>query len=446
MFDRRTAILSGAALLAGCAAGVPAPGRGRPREFVRVDGTGFRTGGEAYRFAGANMWYAAYLGADAPYGNRARLRRELDALAGLGVTNLRILGSSEQSPLKGAISPAFRGRGASYDETLLAGLDYALAEIGRRGMRAVIYLTNFWEWSGGMMTYLHWVNGGRYINMNDPAHPWPEFPDFASGFYASKEAVGLYHDYVRAVVGRVSTVTGRPHAEDPAIMSWQLANEPRPGGTDAVARRNLPAYYAWIEGTARLIKSLDPNHLVSTGSEGTMGCIDSVSCVETAHGSAAIDYVTAHIWPLNWGWVDARDLPGTYEAGAAKVSDYISRHVTVARNLRKPLVIEEFGFPRDRGLFDPAVTTEYRDRFYRLIYDAVLFDGRARGPLAGSNFWAWNGEGRAAHPDHRFRPGDLSYLGDPPHEPQGWYGVFDRDESTRALIRAHSSALQAVGG
>ncbi len=42
-------------------------------------------------------------------------------------------------------------------------------------MRAVLYLTNFWEWSGGMMTYLSWINGGNYINMNDPAHPWPEF-------------------------------------------------------------------------------------------------------------------------------------------------------------------------------------------------------------------------------------------------------------------------------
>ena len=35
--------------------------------------------------------------------------------------------------------------------------------MGRRGMTAVIYLTNFWEWSGGMMTYLYWTNGGRYM-------------------------------------------------------------------------------------------------------------------------------------------------------------------------------------------------------------------------------------------------------------------------------------------
>ena len=47
------------------------------------------------RLAGTNMWYAAYLGVDAPFGNRARLKRELDRLVALGIDNVRILGSSE---------------------------------------------------------------------------------------------------------------------------------------------------------------------------------------------------------------------------------------------------------------------------------------------------------------------------------------------------------------
>ena len=128
------------------------------------------------------MWYAPWLGADAPFGNRARLSRELDRLRALGVSNVRINGSAEFSPLRNSVRPAFRTQSRHYDETLLRGLDFTLAEMGRRGLKAVIYLTNFWEWSGGMMTYLYWTNGGRYINMNDPAHPWPEFPDFVSPF------------------------------------------------------------------------------------------------------------------------------------------------------------------------------------------------------------------------------------------------------------------------
>ena len=55
-----------------------------------------------------------------------------------------------------------------------------------------------------------------------------------------------------------------------------------------------------------------------------------------------------------------------------------------------------------------------------------------------------SGEGRAAHPDHHFRPGDTAWLGDPPHEPQGWYGVFDSDASTQAVIREHAAAMAAL--
>ncbi len=125
-------------------------------------------------------------------------------------------------------------------------------------MRAVIYLTNFWDWSGGMMTYLYWTNGGRYINMNDPAHPWPEFPDFVSAFYSNERAVGMYHDYVRAVVTRTNSITGMRYIDDPAIMSWQLANEPRPGGSEPVGHRQLPAYLAWIRNTAALSSRSTP--------------------------------------------------------------------------------------------------------------------------------------------------------------------------------------------
>ena len=437
---RREVVAGGLLLLAGCA--TPRLKQVQ-RPFVQRIGSRLLSGSEPYRFAGTNMWYAAYLGADAPYGDRSRLRRELDKLSALGISNIRILGSSELSPLKNSVTPAFRAQSSDYNETLLRGLDFALAEMGGRGMRAVIYLTNFWEWSGGMMTYLYWTNGGRYIDMNDPAHPWPQFPDMVSQFYASDAAVDMYHDYVRAVVGRTNSITGQRYADDPAIMAWQLANEPRPGGSDAVGSEQLPAYLAWISATARLIKSLDPNHLVSTGSEGTQGCIGRDDCMVQAHSFSEVDYLTAHIWPQNWGWADPKDLAGTWPTVEAKTREYIAAQVAIAERLGKPLVIEEFGFPRDGGSFDPASTTTYKDRFYALIYGAVAESIAKGGPIAGSNFWAWGGEGRAEHRDHRFSRGDTAYVGDPPHEPQGWYSVFDSDASTQALIREHAAELIA---
>jgi len=438
-FTRREIIAGSTALLSGCATVPLVPASSS--EFVRREGRRLLVGQEPYRYAGTNMWYAAYLGADAPFGDRARLIRELDRLAALGISNVRILGSSELSPLKNSVAPAFRTQSSDYNETLLRGLDFAVAEMGKRGMRAVIYLTNFWEWSGGMMTYLYWTNGGRFINMNDPAHPWPEFPDMVAQFYSSGPAVRMYHDYVRAVVGRTNSITGRRYADDPAVMAWQLANEPRPAGSDAVGLRQMSAYLAWINATARLIKSLDPNHLVSTGSEGTQGCIGRDDCVVQAHSSPDVDYVTAHIWPQNWSWADPKNLAGTWPTVEKNTRDYIAQQVAIAERLGKPLVIEEFGFPRDGESYEPGSPTTFKDRFYSLIYGAVLDSVRAGGPIAGSNFWAWGGEGRSQHADHRFSPDDTSYAGDPPHEPQGWYSVFDVDASTQALIRAHASAM-----
>ena len=436
MIRRRT--LLAASLAAAAVPALPTLAQSSPAGFVRREGTRLTLDGRPYRFVGANLWYAAWIG------HEARLGRELDALATDGVTNLRIAASAELSPLKNSVRPAFHDENDVYDEALLTGLDHALAAMAQRGMKAVLYLTNFWEWSGGMATYLLWTNGGRYIDANDPAHPWPAFPEFVSGFYRSPEAVARYHAHVRRIVGRVNTVTGRPYAEDPTIMAWQLANEPRPGGTDATTDSTLPAFHDWIASTARLIKSIAPDHLVSTGAEGLKGSMERPGLVLSSQADDAIDYHTAHVWPGNWSWLDRTDMTGTHDRAMRLSAEYVAQHVELATQAGKPLVVEEFGYPRNGDAYGLDASTGLRDDLYALIQDAVIASAREGGPLVGSNFWAWNGEGRAQHEDFRFKTGDTSLLGDPPHEPQGWYGVFDQDRSTRAIIRARAAALAAA--
>ena len=417
----------------------PAPASG----FVTRDGTHFKLNGETYRYVGANIWYGAYLGSTAPFGNRDRLKKELDDLKALGVTNLRVLGSSELSPLKNSLDPAFSNKPGDYNADLLTGLDFLLAEMAKRDMKAVLYLTNFWEWSGGMVTYQYWTNGGTYINMGDPAHPWPEFADFSAQFYSQQAAKDAYYAYVKMLVTRKNSITGKTYSDDPAIMAWQLSNEPRPGGSDAAVAKNADAYCGWIADTCTLIRSLDKNHLVSLGHEGLMGANNNADLVMRAHEH--IDYLTAHIWPLNWSWVDGKNLGGTFDAGAAKVQTYIQTHIDMARKLDKPLVFEEFGFPRDEVAYAPGTPTTFKDKFYGLIYAAVEDAIRNDTPCAGSNFWAWGGAGRALHTDtYRMLRGETAYVGDPPHEPQGWYSVFNTDTSTQALIKAHAARLKTL--
>lgn len=60
--------------------------------------------------------------------------------------------------------------------------------------------------------------------------------------------------------------------------------------------------------------------------------------------------------------------------------------------------------------------------------------------------WAWGGEGRPRSPGGYWAAGD-DVIGDPPHEPQGWYSVFDADLSTLALLgRGSADFLQGGGG
>ena len=148
------------------------------------------------------------------------------------------------------------------------------------------------------------------------------------------------------------------------------------------------------------------------------------------HQGDYIDYTTIHIWPQNWGWYDPTH-PDTYETAEAHARDYFRRHEAVARDLRKPLVLEEFGLARDwhplQDCHDPRSSTTLRDRFLTTMYGCVLESATSDGPAAGSNIWVWSGASR---------PGE-SRVGDPPHETAGWYSVYTGDEPTLNVIQQH---------
>lgn len=78
--------------------------------------------------------------------------------------------------------------------------------------------------------------------------------------------------------------------DDPTVMSYQLANEPR-------AMRAVDAYRRWVVQTAGLIRRLSPNHLVTIGSEGRTPFAFSYVGIDPAadHAPADIDYMTIHV-------------------------------------------------------------------------------------------------------------------------------------------------------
>jgi len=406
--------------------------------FVTVDGTRFLRDGKPYYFAGANFWYGAYLGSTTE--GRARLVKELDLLKSLGINNLRILATSEQTTLTMAVNPALHLAPGQYNAQLLVGLDVLLDEMAKRGMVAVLYLNNYWQWSGGMSQYMSWLTGEPPFDP-DTTGDWNGFMQNSAGFYRSDKAQLWYQDLIRTLVTRINTINGRPYVEDPTIMSWQLANEPRPG-SDLAGRPFFPKYKEWIAATARFIKSLDNNHLVSTGSEGAMGTLRDLALYQEAHVIAEVDYLTFHLWPKNWGWFEGTRPEATFAEALVKSKSYILEHLQVARALGKPIVMEEFGLERDAADYRPASTTTQRDRFFKEIYGFMENQIRLSAPMAGSNFWGWGGLGRAQSPDFIWRTGD-PFTGDPPQEPQGLNSVFSGDKSTLAILRGHAQFINS---
>jgi mannan endo-1,4-beta-mannosidase len=360
----------------------------------------------------------------------------------LGLDNLRILAGSEASKKLRAVRPAIvRGPG-EVNDSLLVGLDFLLSEMSRRNMKAVLYLTNYWEWSGGMSEYLGWADT---LRPPDPeVDGYGRFMNYSAKFYQNEKANGYFRSYVTMIVKRKNTVNGRNYSSDPTIMSWQLANEPRPGTGGAEAPNILPYYYRWIDETAGFIKSLDTNHLVSSGNEGLAGSIGSDECVLTAHRSIHIDYLTIHLWPLNWGWFDPRKMEETLYSSIEKATEYIGKHIEFARQLNKPMVMEEFGLGRDTGAYADGTPTTARDRYFIKIFGILYDSARAGTPMAGSNFWGWGGEGKAQNADFMWKKGD-PFVGDPPQEPQGRNSVFISDRSTIAIIRDHAAKMERLG-
>lgn len=412
-------------------------------DFIRVRGTQFLHNEKPYYFAGANMWYGCYIGSPGETGDRPRLLRELDSLCANGIVNLRILAASEDSYIRGSVKPAIQRGPGDVDESLLQGLDFLLAEMSKRRMHGVLYLNNYWEWSGGMVVYNVW-SGKDPVDPTDTTKGWGAFMEFSATFYANQAADSMYREYVRKVVLRTNTVNGRKYTEDPTIMSWQLANEPRPGWRGSVAEKNLPAFYRWIDQTALYIHSLDTNHLVSTGSEGTVGALQSSEYFLESHKTPHVDYLTMHLWPLNWGWFDPKRIPETLPRTEKNALEYIAKHLALARQLNKPITMEEFGIGRDSGKFQLGTPTTARDRYYTLILRSLYDSARAGAPIAGYNIWAWGGEGAARHPDGVWRKGD-SFVGDPPQEPQGRNSIFISDTSTVRIIRDNAFKLIRLG-
>ena len=436
--------------------------------FVRVSGTRFVVGCPPveYKVVGWNTYTLVEQAARVPVGSfgadfsrrgREQVLEMLDRAAASSFNTVRTWAYSvgEAQPMQ--VTPGV------YHEPSFSGLDWVLHEAGKRGVRVVLVLTDYWEHHGGVSQYLDWAAARRRGEGALPFGPGGAAADLRiskAAFFSDPDCKRMYRANAKALIERVNVYTGAAYRDDPTIFAWELINEPRCRGCGARLQ-------AWIEEMAKYVKRLDPNHMLSTGEEGfyagdargSARVNPEVWASTTGqdfianHAVPEIDFAVAHLWPDNWG---VFTLGGSL--GAAFTEEWIRAHTRDAtRVLGKPFVLEEFGVKggqsgfapgrdaagaqRDFRLFRPDWWRLFAERedasrfnasssssvvasYYRDVFALVERADDADRALRGSMFWTW-------HHD------DLKPLARGVDE----YAVFAGDGAFRAA-EAHAAALR----
>ncbi|MCK7482302.1 MAG: hypothetical protein M0C28_38025 [Candidatus Moduliflexus flocculans] len=353
--------------------------------FVTVADGRFTLGGKPHYFVGANFWQGMNLGVDGPSGDRPRLLRELDRLRDLGVTNLRVMASSEgpnTEPYR--MVPALMTAPGEYDGSVLDGLDFLLAEMGKRGLRAVMVLNNFWQWSGGMAQYVSWHEKTPIPYPGD----YEKFIAYSARFYTYPECQDWFRAHIAMLVDRTNPYTGRKYRDDPAVFSWELG-----------------------ERTAALPAELDRRHRPPTSNPSTRTTWSRPAPEGAPPGEPTQDFVQdaqrARRSITSPSTSGPRTGAGTIRSGLrpsrppSRWPPLISeKHAKEAEAMGKPLVLEEFGLAREwaapaRTISNPASPTTTKDLYYAALYKLVDGLDRLGRPGHGRQLLGLGGRGQA---------------------------------------------------
>ncbi|QRN96129.1 cellulase family glycosylhydrolase [Archangium violaceum] len=258
--------------------------------------------------------------------------------AALGVWAVRTTGYNDAADKRG--DSAIQVAPLQYDEVSLRGLDLVLTRASAYGVKLVLPLGNYWDAYGGTRRYVEWAG-----------LPSPVEGD--ARFFTERAVIEHYKAHVARLLSRVNTFDGLRYGEHPAVLAWELLNEPRGKGLDpdGVAMR------AWVDEVAAVVKEYAPGHLVGTGEEGFdtspagydelfwrgtgTSFFEGGTSFRRNTASPFIDFASVHFYPEAYGVKP--DF--TARAGA----HWFSEHAAIARDLGKPLLIGEFALRNREG-------------------------------------------------------------------------------------------------
>jgi mannan endo-1,4-beta-mannosidase len=315
-----------------------------PAGFVGSSGTDFTIGGKAFTFAGFNIWQANSLSnCGASLGKGTGLDTALtDIGSGAGV--FRTWFFQREATIGGARD--------------WSAFDHTLAVAKAHGVRVIATLGNQWgscESPTSQYKWASWYTGG-YKTQVLPQNLVP------------------YRDWVAEVVAR--------YKDDPTIAMWQLMNEAEVKVDNTSTCAPASDLYNFAVDVSGLIKSIDPNHLVSLGTMGGSQCGSQGSDYALINSPSTIDVCEFH------------DYGHETEAMPAN----LVRDLAACNAMGKPLFVGE------SGIKATSVGGTLADR-------AAAFDAKCKAMFAagvkGFLVWSWN-NGGATTGNWPVGPGDPS--------------------------------------
>jgi len=293
--------------------------------FVTTDGRHLSLNDNDFYYNGANQYYLFYK-------SDSMVDEVFADASALGLNAIRVWGFCDGVYADGF---SFQPEPGVYNENTFLKMDYIIYKANQMDIRLIIPLVNNWNDFGGMNKYVEWSSGA--VTHDD--------------FYTDETCKTMYRNYVQHFLNRVNTYTGIAYKDDPTIMIWELANEPR---CESDTTGNT--LYNWIVEMAAFVKSIDQNHLVSTGEEGwyvdkgadwKYNGFEGADFIRNSQ-CANIDVCTFHLYPQNFAMTEAEAMI------------WIDEHIDDAHFIiQKPVYLGEFGWRAPREVLGNfSLTTE----------------------------------------------------------------------------------------
>jgi mannan endo-1,4-beta-mannosidase len=355
---------------------VVAAARTQPCEFVTRSGNTFFVDGHPFYFLGANAYY---LMEEAARGDTVIVRGLLATARDPGMTVVRTWAFFDSPD---SLNPAvIQYRPGAFNEHALRALDYVVLQAKMNDLKLLFPLVNSWDDYGGMNQYARWRSehrakdvgparrrySGRELGtriMGGRGQSYRVAVNLDSGhddFYRDSLIKTWYKEYISMVLQRENIFTATRYRNEPTILGWELANEPRSSDMSG----GLVA--GWAAELSSFVKSLDQQHMVGTGEEGfdvspagfslyaygDHGWLFNGTSGVSFHLNLripSIDFGSIHLYPESW------NLPSS--SGNVWISD----HVRIAEGMNKPLVLGEFGVRAHKPqVYDSWLTTAVLD-------------------------------------------------------------------------------------